>query len=178
MVALSFLAAFHCQGGSSQKEELDLKKVYALDKKVSVLAPSYFEWMSRSVIRMKYPNSSNPPTAVLTNKSASVNIAFNLNNQGIAFSRYEQFKSLLVQVFESQMDNIQWITKKIQTINGRKFVVLELISPAVDTDIYNLMMFTTTDAQKGLMVSFNCIKKDSHKWQDVAYALRDSVVLH
>lgn len=60
-------------------------------------------------------------------------------------------------------------------INGRKVGYLELVTPGLDTDIYNLMFFTDLDGRL-LLCSFNCVIRDLEQWQDKAkeimYSLR------
>ncbi|MEG0258731.1 MAG: hypothetical protein RR651_02565, partial [Lysinibacillus sp.] len=51
---------------------------------------------------------------------------------------------------------------------------LEVITPAIDGDIYNLMFFASIDGQ-ALMGTFNCMEKDIETWQPVARAMMETL---
>ncbi|MFY7729462.1 MAG: hypothetical protein ACOVRN_08100 [Flavobacterium sp.] len=51
---------------------------------------------------------------------------------------------------------------------------IELVTPALDTDIYNLMFFTDLNG-KLLICTFNCTKKDMEEWTPVAKEIMNSL---
>lgn len=175
----SLAGVFHCGGGAMQKDDITLKRYEALGGKISILAPSSFGWMRQAMIQKKYPRSSNPPKEVLSNEHGSVNVAFSSSMSGVDFSEYEQFKQFLAQIFNAQFGNkVEWIRNEIEMIGSQKFIVLEMLTPALDSKIYNLMVFTTSKDQKeNLFVSFNCIESARGRWQDIAYQIKGSIVI-
>ena len=156
------------QGVASNNRSLEISnepmdKLKILCGKVCVNLPADFELMSREVLETKYP-SGNRPTIVYTNKEGSINFAFNHTKNRILIEQLPEALQAFVKQFNSLYPQIKWLKKEITTINSNKFIVLEFISPAIDTSIYNLMYITSLD-EKVLMCGFNCIETQITEWE-------------
>lgn len=152
-------------------EGLELKTI--LNNKAEILVPADFEIMSEDLLKAKYP-SGNRPTLVYTNEATTVNLAANHTANRIALSELPQALGAFTGQFEQLYPTAQWYRKEMTEINGRDFAVLELITPAVDTDIYNLMFVTSLDGRM-LMFSFNCTTDLLTEWKPQAQQIMASV---
>jgi len=144
-----------------------------LDDKVEVLLPSEFEIMSEDMLTVKYP-SGNRPTLVYTNESGTVNLAANHTVNQMTLAQLPGALGAFTQQFEQIYPTAQWYRKEMTKINERDFVVLELITPAVDTEIYNLMFVTSLDGRM-LMFSFNCTTDLLGEWKSQGQQIMESV---
>ena len=61
-------------------------------------------------------------------------------------------------------------------MNGRKVGFVELITPAIDTKVYNLIFFTDLNGQL-LLCTFNCTEKNIGQWQPAAKEIMASLKL-
>ena len=153
------------------KIELELKAL--LNDKVELKIPHDFEIMSDEMIQTKYP-AANRPTLVYTNKSGGINVALNLTqhpaNQDIILS----YKDNFMQSFKNAYPSAEWKDSGVKEINGKKVGFLELVTPALDTEIYNLVFFTDLEG-KLLLCTFNCTKKDTGEWIPIAQEIMNSL---
>lgn len=161
------------------KEDYKVDKVYErvnrkiLIGKVHVDLPSGFDIMSEEMLAAKYP-ASNRPTLVYTNEDGSVNFAFNHTINQITEDKLPEVLPAFVQQFNSIYPKIQWLKKDVEKVNGKYFIIMEFITPAVDTRIYNLMYVTELDG-KMLMCSFNCMESQKSEWEVKAKESLDSI---
>lgn len=153
------------------KIELELKSL--LNDKVELKIPLDFEIMSDEMIQTKYP-TANRPTLVFTNKSGGINVALNLTQHQANQEIISSYKDSFVQSFKNAYPSAEWKDSGIKEINGRKVGFLELVTPAIDTEIYNLVFFTDLEG-KLLLCTFNCTKKDTEDWIPIAQEILNSL---
>lgn len=151
--------------------ELELKNL--LDNKIELKIPKAFDIMSENLIKIKYP-SENRPTLVYSNDTGSINVALNLTvnkaNQDVILP----YKDNFVKTFKSIYPDAKWIGEGVKIINGKKVGFIEFITPAIDTDIYNLMFFTDLEG-KLLLCTFNCTKINMDEWDSTAKEIMNSL---
>lgn len=104
----------------------NLKPILIVNEKVEMLLPSGFKIMSEEMLMTKYP-SGNRPTLVYTNDEGTVNLAVNHTKNHIALDQLEEAKGIFVGQFEQIYPEAQWYRQEMIQINGRDFVVLELV---------------------------------------------------
>ena len=144
-----------------------------LDNKVQILLPTDFEVMSEEMLQAKYPTNLRP-TLVYSDEFGTVNIAINHTNNQMTLDKLPDALGVFIQHFQQLYPSAQWSRKETTQINGRDFVVLELITPAVDTDIYNLMFVTSLEGRM-LLFSFNCTLELQSEWESVGNQIMESV---
>ncbi|MFP9113289.1 hypothetical protein ACLI1A_05070 [Flavobacterium sp. RHBU_3] len=83
-------------------------------------------------------------------------------------------KDSFVKSFKSMHPTADWKDSGLKTINGKKVAYIELVTPAMDTQIYNLIFITDLNG-KLLICSFNCTKKDITNWTPVAKEIMNSL---
>jgi hypothetical protein len=151
--------------------ELETKSL--LDNKVELRIPKDFYIMPDEMMKIKYPTERRP-TLVYTNESGGINVALNLTQNKASQDIISAYKDNFVQTFKKLYPNAEWKDNGVKEINGRKVGYLELVTPAIDTEIYNLMFFTDLDG-KLLLCTFNCTKKDMPEWTPLANEIMNSL---
>jgi hypothetical protein len=129
--------------------------------------------MDEETIKIKYPGERRP-TLVYTNESGAINVALNHTKHKASQDLIDTYKDTFVSTFKSSFPSADWKGSGVTEINGRKVGYLELITPAVDTDIYNLLFFTDLDG-KLLLCTFNCTKKNLKEWKPAAKEIMQSL---
>ncbi|WP_462253463.1 hypothetical protein [Ferruginibacter sp.] len=152
---------------------IELETKTLLSGKINLKIPKSFEIMSEEMLKVKYP-SERRPTLVYTNESGGINVALNLTQSKAAQNIISVYKDKFVETFKNVYPSADWKDKNVKEINGRKVGYLELITPAIDTEIYNLMFFTDVDG-KLLICSFNCTKKNIPEWTAIAKEIMNSL---
>ena len=123
---------------------LEIKSL--LNDRIELGVPKGFEIMSEEIMKIKYP-SSQRPNLVFTNELTSVNVALSLTQNDASQELITPYVDNFVKSFNSQFPTADWKDKGTKMINGRKVGFIKVITPAVDTDIYNVMFFTDLDGK-------------------------------
>lgn len=152
---------------------IDLHTKSLLNGKVELKIPKDFKIMSDEMMKIKYP-SERRPNLVYTNISGGINIALNLTNNKANQNTMLPYKDNFVNTFKNLYPSADWKNSGVKEINGRKVGYLELITPAVDTKIYNLIFFTDLDGQL-LLCTFNCSEKSIKEWEPTAKEIMKSL---
>jgi len=152
--------------------ELETKSFF--NDKVELKIPKEFQIMSEERIKVKYP-SENRPTLIYTDTTGGINVALNLTSSKASQGLIPSYKDYLLKAMKDQYPTAKWKSDGVADINGRKVAYLELITPGVDTKIYNLMFFTDVDG-KLLLCTFNCTKSSLEEWaptaKEIMYSLK------
>ncbi len=137
---------------------------------ISFEAPEGFKPLPQEIIDLKYP-SSRAPKQVIGNESAATTIAYDLKPNDIPQEKIDEAREAFSQMFPKMIPGLEWKENKVITIDGRKWGYLEMTTSAVDTDIYNIMLFTGYKGQM-LVFNFNSTKAEFPKYES---ALREAV---
>lgn len=156
-------------------ENIQFSTISIMSDKISVLIPTTFNIMSEDMAKIKYP-SENRPSIIYTNDSCSVNVAFSYTQNKASSENIQAITDAMKESFENLYPSAQWYTSEVKTINDKDICVLELITPAVDTEIYNLMWLTDLDG-KLLIATFNCTKEQMDEWEPVGKVILSSFEL-
>jgi hypothetical protein len=155
--------------------KVDLARKVILNNKVEILLPKEFEIMSEEMLNIKYP-SNRRPTLVYTNETGSVNVAFNHTASKATQQQLDAYKNNFVSTFKNLYPSAEWKDSGVKEINGKKVGYIELVTPAVDTKIYNLMFFTDLDGRL-LLCTFNCVEESQAEWNESAKKIMNSLTL-
>lgn len=153
--------------------ELEIRSI--LNDKVEILLPREFEVMSEDMMKLKYP-SERRPTLVYTDKTGGINVAFNHTTSKANQQQIDAYKDNFVNTFKNLYPSAEWNETGTKEINGRKVGYLELVTPALDTKIYNLMFFTDLDGRL-LLCTFNCVEKKQKDWHETAKQIMSSLTI-
>ncbi|MCG9899554.1 MAG: hypothetical protein MH132_06110 [Hydrotalea sp.] len=155
----------------SQTIELEIKSL--LNNKLELKIPKEFKIMSEELMKFKYP-SERRPTLVYSNESGGINVALNLTQSQANQQLISTYKDNFIKTFKIMYPSAEWKDSGIKTINGKEVGYLELVTPAIDTEIYNLIFFTDLDG-KLLLCTFNCTKKSIEEWTPTAKEIMNSL---
>jgi hypothetical protein len=167
------LVTVRAAGVSAQQPVLERKTL--LGGKVSLLMPSDFAPMGEELMRRKYP-SSYRPGLVFTNKATTINVALDHTVHALPANQlaaaYESMRSAMKNMHPSAA----WFRQEIRRINGREFFLLELRTPAIDTEIRNIMVGTSLD-DRLLMITFNVTKALETQWLPTGNKIIESIAV-
>ena len=151
--------------------ELETKSI--LNNKVELKIPHDFDIMSEELMKVKYP-SERRPTLVYSNQSGGINIALNHTQNKASQELISAYQDNMLKTFKNLYPSAEWKGNGINTINGKQVGYLELVTPAMDTEIYNLIFFTDLDG-KLLLCTFNCTVKSMNEWTPTAKEIMNSL---
>ena len=153
--------------------EFDTKAL--LGNKIELKIPKGFVIMSEEMAHLKYP-AERRPTLIYTNESGGINVALNLTSNKATQAQMLAYKDNFVKTFKNLYPSAEWKQTGIKEVNGRKVGFVELITPAIDTKVYNLIFFTDLNGQL-LLCTFNCTEKNIGQWQPAAKEIMASLKL-
>jgi hypothetical protein len=143
-----------------------------LQAKAEVLIPTVFNLMDAESISAKYPSKQSGDFEVYTNNDGNINIAFEHLPDKATMNDLPKLREFFEQQFNQPL--IDFRKSEIKKINGRDFVVIEMVTPTADTEVYNLM-FVTSSGGRLLMGTFNCTVDKQKEWQALAERILGSV---
>ena len=111
---------------------------------------------------------------MLSNSSGSVSLAFNHTNDSISPVQVKSAHPSISQMFHNLYPSATWIRDEVVVKNGRNFIVLELITQAMDTKIHNIIYATSVD-NRFLLVAFNTTIEESEKWLPIGKKIMESL---
>ena len=152
---------------------IELEKRTILNDKVEVLIPKEFQIMSEEMMKAKYP-SERRPTLVYSDKTGGINVAFNHTLNKATQQQIEPYKESLLLTFKNLYPSADWKSSGVKKINDKKVGYLELVTPAIDTKIYNLIFFTDLDGRL-LLCTFNCVEGKQKDWAKAAQQIMNSL---
>ena len=153
--------------------DIVLKPKAVIDGKLSLLIPEAFSEMDEESLKLKYP-SERRPTLVYTNGSGAINVAVNHTKNRMAPSDVGALHKQMDGMFRNLYPSATWFKSGVIDINGREWFALNLRTPAIDTEIRNIMVGTSVEGRL-LMVSFNVTKELEHQWLEPAEAIIQSL---
>ena len=144
-----------------------------INGKLTLLIPQGFSIMDEEMLKLKYP-SERRPTLVYTNELGSINIAINHTKDRIQQSDIAAFHQRLDGMFRNLYPSATWFESGVIDINGREWLTLNLRTPAIDTEIRNIMIGTSVEGRL-LLVSFNVTREQEDQWLEPAKAIVQSL---
>ncbi len=149
---------------------LSADPIKVVDTEVTFEAPEGFKPLSKEIIATKWPTNRAPAFAVGT-PSGATTVAYDLKPNGIPQEALPEVQKSFTELFERMIPGIAWKKNEIIEHSGQKWLLMEMTSNAVDTDIHNIMLMTGYKG-KMLVFNFNSTKEDYLKYED---ALRKSL---
>jgi hypothetical protein len=153
--------------------DIVLKPKTVIDGKLLLLVPEEFSEMDEETLKFKYP-SERRPTLVYTNESGSINVAVNHTKDRMLQSEIGAFHKQMDGMFRNLYPSATWFNSGVIDINGRHWLTLNLRTPAIDTEIRNIMVGTSVD-ERLLLVSFNVTKELENQWLGPAETIIQSL---
>ena len=148
----------------------------ALNGKVTLTTPKSFAPMPQEILELKYP-ASRRPTEVLSDSTGGVSLAFNHTQDRMTPSQIKEAHVSISKMFHNMYPSAKWIRDDTFEQNGRTFMVLELITPAMDTKIHNIIYGTSVD-NRFLLIAFNTTVQKSKKWLPIGKKIMASISIN
>lgn len=155
--------------------KLVLEKKEVIANRLEILIPQTFSKMSEEMAKIKYP-SERRPTVIFTNENASINIAFNHTQNEVLNEQINEVKNSLKESFSNLYPSATWYDQRVETISGKNVGIMELLTSAIDTKIYNLIFFFELDG-KLMLGTFNCTEKEMEAYKPVASNIVKSLII-
>ncbi len=156
----------------NSNEKVFFESKVLLNGKAELLIPTVFNLMDAESISAKYPSKQSGDFEVYTNNDGNINIAFEHLPDKATMNDLPKLREFFEQQFNQP--SIDFRKSEIKKINGRDFVVIEMVTPTADTEVYNLM-FVTSSGGRLLMGTFNCTIDKQKEWQPLAERMLASV---
>ena len=137
---------------------------------VTFLPPPGFQPLSQEIIDVKWPNK-NAPRYVIGNATASTTIAYDIKDSKMTLADLAEAKGYFTTLFDRIIPGIEWKRNEIIEHSNQPWIMMEMTSNAIDTNIHNVMLVTSY-AGRMLMFNFNSTKEDFPKYEK---ALRGSI---
>lgn len=163
-------SVFHAENGT-----IELEKRSLFEGRVEISVPKKFTEMSDEMAEIKYPNSRRP-TYVLTNENGSVNVAFNYTSNLVSDDQMGDYVQSLKLAFVNLYPSATWYSDGVEKVHGKNIGKLELLTPALDCKIYNLIICAELDG-KLLLTTVNCTESQMKDWKPIANAIMRSVYI-
>lgn len=145
---------------------VSLETKILFDGRVEIKIPGDFAVMPADMIKLKYP-SANRPDLVYTNGGYSVNIGFKHTASRASQDQLDEYLDVLVKSLQTAHPEGRFLGSGLELVHGRRVGYLEIITAALDTEIYNLMFFTDVEGRL-LLGTFNCTANRLPEWQAAA----------
>ncbi len=130
--------------------------------KVTLSVPDALKEMPDNMIKIKYPRSKRP-TEVLSDESTQVNLVLNYTEHRISEQDLVENHKRFSEMFCRFYPLAEWKRDEIIEQYDHPYIVLELITPAIDTPIHNIIYITSVD-NRLLLASFNTTIEKADEW--------------
>jgi hypothetical protein len=144
-----------------------------VEGKLSLLMPKSFTVMDEEMLQTKYPNERRP-TLVYTDESSRINVAINHTANRISMAEIEDVHKYMDSTIRNTHPSATWFASDVIPVNGRQWFRLDVRTPAIDTEIRNVMMGTSVEGRM-LLVSFNVTRELEEEWIEVARTIVQSL---
>lgn len=144
-----------------------------LDQGFSMIMPEEFIEMPKEIARIKYP-SAQRPDIIWSNEETTINITFTLKEEQLAEEESEELRDLMKVILLRTNPGLKEIVSEKIEVEEKTIAYLEFVSPAIDADVYNLMIFLSLK-ERLLMGSFNCLLPDKSDWRELFFQMLHSI---
>jgi len=151
------------------EQEVPVIDQRVMDGKISFRMPKLFSIMPAQLASLKYP-SERRPNIIYTDESSTINFAFNKTSHSLPDEGVAEFQENMIDVLEQAQPAAQWFDTDVIKINDKTVGFIEVMTPAIDGEIFNLMFFISIDGQ-ALIGTFNCTEEDTETWRPIARAM-------
>lgn len=134
-----------------------------------IKVPKSFKQLTKEEIMKKY--NGEVPSIVFSNDDLTINVAISMTNNKMLNTEIKQYKEYMETLLKNSGEIIE---SKYFQVDGHNIGQIKLISKAVDTEIYNNMIFFSYQ-DKLVIITFNCTKKWKEEWQQVGDFIIDSL---
>lgn len=154
-------------------EKIFMENTPVSEDEFSMTLPVVFEPMDQSLAKIKYP-SENRPDFILSNPETTITANFSHKRDLLDDDEVEEFKNIIQESIMKMYPSSKVIESNTIEVDGHKIAYFDFITPAIDSEIYNLMFFFSLKGRL-LMGAFNCLKLDMFDWKDIFLQMLHSI---
>jgi len=167
--------------------EQDIKKGFAyiggqkipfveriISDRIKVMLPAEYKQMEKRYIKIKYPAYKNKDMVILTNLDTTINFMFDFKDGTIEPDELEEVRDHLLDVIKEVHPTLVFLEKATLGSDAFKIAYFEIVTPALDKDIYNFMYFFIV-SDNLVVATFNCFDDEKENWQPVIRQIAESL---
>lgn len=135
--------------------------------------PDGFGPLSKELAKLKYPNE-NRPDIIYTNKETTVNVTFSYKREKLKEGEEEKIRDYMKGIVGRVQTSSEMIEEGVVKAEKNCLAWFDFMTPAIDTDIYNLMFFSSLRGRL-LIGSCNCLDEDREEWKELFAQMLETV---
>jgi hypothetical protein len=132
--------------------------------------------MSQPLFELKYPFENFSSTHAYSNEDGTVTLLISPREEKADQKDLPNYQQTFTSNFANN-PSIDFKRCEIKKIDSRDFIIVEMITPAVDSQIYNLMYVTSVEG-KLLVCTFNCTLDKLAEWQPIGEKMLNSITIN
>lgn len=153
--------------------EVVLTERSAYDGVVTISVPQGFTVMSDAMLRAKYPDQV-PPEAAYTDASGNVNLTMSLPAETMDPNQLAEAHRALDGALRGAYPAATWYRSEVFERDGRRYFILDLMTPAADSDVRNVILGTPFRGRL-LVVTFNVTRELAPAWIETGQKMMASL---
>lgn len=150
-------------------EQIETNYMHIEENEFYVKVPTTFKQLDYETINKKY--NGDVPNVVFSNDETTINIAISITENEMKNDQIESYKEYMEKMLKS---NSEIISSNYYKEGNHNIGQIKLMSNAVDTKIYNNMIFFSYN-DKLVIIAFNCTEELKEEWQNVGDFITDSL---
>jgi hypothetical protein len=135
------------------------------DGRVSFIPPENLKQLTKEQIAASKFSKGKPPDYVFANDSQSVTVGVVLNFIPLKPDELEDYVYANHRLLSMAIEDVQFLTEEVVTINGRKWVHFEVMSEVPDIALHN-HQYTTSFNSGALVIGFNSTPQEYPQFKD------------
>jgi hypothetical protein len=151
-------------------------KLKAFDQEVKIGMFKEMRLMSQTQFELKYPFENFSSTHAYSNEDGTVTLLISPREEKADQKDLPNYQQTFTANFANN-PSIDFKRCEIKKIGNRDFIIVEMITPAVDSQIYNLMYVTSVEG-KLLVCTFNCTIDKLAEWQPIGEKMLNSITIN
>ncbi|MCI8892914.1 MAG: hypothetical protein HFH34_16610 [Eubacterium sp.] len=148
-----------------EDQELVFREHEILKEQLWMWMPDTFAPLSRELMRIKYPNE-NRPDHIWSNPQTTINVSFSHRQEKMEPGEAGEVRGYMGQVIGHLYPSSSILDQDLVKADQHEHEIawMDFVTPAMDTQIYNLMFFTSLKGRL-LMGSCNCLAHEQEEWK-------------
>lgn len=150
-------------------EQIETEYIHIEENEFYIKIPKAFKQLDYETINKKY--NGDVPNIVFSNDETTINIAISITENEMKNEQIKTYKEYMEKILKN---NSEIISSNLYEEEKHNIGQIKLMSNAVDTKIYNNMIFFSYN-DKLVIIAFNCTEDLKEEWQNVGDFITDSL---
>lgn len=149
--------------------EIETEYTHVEENKFYIKVPKEFRQLSYEEIIKKY--NGEVPKIVFSNEEMTINLAISMTDNEMKDNTIDKYLEYMKTLLEKNSDIVE---SKSYKVDGHTIGEMKLVTKAVDTNIYNHMLFFSY-RDKLVIITFNCTEELRNDWEPVGDFIIESL---